>query len=68
MTTPAPNKVRKYYSTAYLCLANTNCKMEVFYMEYVLKAFISKLGKEDERFIKQLYTIVYKYLERRDRI
>ena len=40
----------------------------VFLMEYVLQAFISKLGKEDERFIKQLYTIVYKYLERRDRI
>jgi hypothetical protein len=37
-------------------------------MEYVLQAFISKLGKEDERFIEHLYTIVYKYLERRDRI
>lgn len=43
-------------------------RKEVNCMEYVLMSFIKQLGKEDERFIKQLYTIVYKYLERRDRI
>lgn len=37
-------------------------------MEYVLKAFISKLDKEDERFIRQLYTIVYTYLDKRGRL
>ncbi len=37
-------------------------------MEYVLMSFIRRLGSEDEMFIKQMYTIIYKYLERRNRI
>lgn len=37
-------------------------------MEYVLMSFIKQLGKEDERFIKQMYAVIYTYLEKRGRI
>lgn len=37
-------------------------------MEYVLMSFIKQLGKEDESFIKQMYAVIYTYLEKRGRI
>lgn len=37
-------------------------------MEYVLMSFIQKLSKEDESFIKQMYAVIYTYLEKRGRI
>ena len=37
-------------------------------MEYVLMSFIRKLSKENESFIKQMYAVIYTYLEKRGRI